>query len=156
MLSERAGRGRVAYLAASLDHAFGKYNLPDHGRLLANLVRWVAAGRIPLQVTGTGLVDCHLYVTASGAGGLHRQEQQLVLHLVNLSHPGAWRPPLHELIAVGPFEVAVQLPEGTTGTRARCLVSDQATDLAIADGWAHFRVERIVDHEVVVVDLKHA
>ncbi len=156
VLSEKAGRGRVAYLAASLDHAFGKYNLPDHGRLLANLVRWVAAGRIPLQVTGTGLVDCHLYVTASGAGGLHRQEQQLVLHLVNLSHPGAWRPPLHELIAVGPFEVAVQLPEGTTGTRARCLVSDQATDLAIADGWAHFRVERIVDHEVVVVDLKHA
>ncbi len=43
----------------------------------------------------------------------------------------------------------MQLPEGTTGTRARCLVSDQATDLAIADGWAHFRVERIVDHEVV-------
>jgi len=156
VLSEKVGWGRVVYLAASLDHAFGKHNLPDHGQLLANLVRWAAADRIPLQVTGTGLVDCHLYVTASGSGGFHGQEQQLVLHLVNLSHPGAWRPPLHELIAVGPFEVVVQHPKAMTGASVRCLVSYQATALAIVDGWAHFCVERIVDHEVVVVDLKHA
>ncbi|MCU0520794.1 MAG: Tat pathway signal protein, partial [Anaerolineae bacterium] len=78
VLSERSGQGRVAYLPASLDHAFAKDNLPDHGHLLANLVRWAADGRIPLRVSGTGLVDCHLY----------HQSGRLTLHMVNLSHTG--------------------------------------------------------------------
>ncbi len=32
VLNEVPGRGRIAYLPASLDHAFARHNLPDHGR----------------------------------------------------------------------------------------------------------------------------
>ena len=134
--------GRVGYLAASLDHAFGKHNLPDHGDLLANLIRWAADGRIPLSVVGRGLLDCHLY----------QQDNRLVLHLVNLSHPGTWRAPLHDLIPVGPFEIAAQLPAAVRGRAARCLVSDQSVAVTVAEGWVRFEVDSIADHEVVVID----
>jgi hypothetical protein len=59
--------------------------------LLANLVRWAAASRIPLEVRGAGLIDCHLY----------RQPGRVILHLVNLTNAGAWRSPVDELIPVG-------------------------------------------------------
>ncbi|MDP8923072.1 MAG: Tat pathway signal protein, partial [Chloroflexota bacterium] len=60
VLRESAGGGRVAYLPADLDRCFGRDNLPDHGDLLANLVRWAARDRIPLRVEGAGLFDCHV------------------------------------------------------------------------------------------------
>src|SRR5438876_990471 len=93
MLNDRAGHGRVAFLPADLDRRFARDNLPDHGDLLANLIRWAARDHIPLSVEGAGLVDCHLY----------RQPGRLILHLVNLTSAGAWRQPVHELIPVGPL-----------------------------------------------------
>jgi hypothetical protein len=141
VLREAEDTGRVAYLAASIDQTFGKYNLPDHGQLLANLVRWATAGRIPLSVVGPGLVDCHLY----------RQDGRLILHLVNLSHPGTWRPPLHDLISVGPYEVAVKLPADVAGKRVECLVREQDVLPTVEDGWVRFGLPWITDHEVVVV-----
>jgi len=141
VLSERPNKGRVAYIPASLDHAFAKHNLPDHGALLANVIRWAAGDRIPLSVVGPGLIDCHLY----------RQPERLVLHLVNLSHPGTWRPPLHELTPVGPFEVAVKLPEDVAAGGAQLLVADQPIPVVEEEGWARFEVAWITDHEVVVI-----
>lgn len=54
VLREASGGGRVAYLAADIDWLYGRYHLPDHGRLLENLVRWAAQVRIPLRVEGAG------------------------------------------------------------------------------------------------------
>src|SRR5208282_4046152 len=61
IVNDAAHRGRVAFLPADLDGRFGRDNLPDHGNLLANLVRWAAKDDIPLAVEGHGLLDCHLY-----------------------------------------------------------------------------------------------
>ena len=44
---------------------------PTTANLLANIFRWAAADRIPLEVRGPGLIDCHLY----------RQPGRLILHL---------------------------------------------------------------------------
>ena len=133
--------GRVAYLAADVDRCFGRDNLPDHGQLLANLVGWAARDRSWLQVDGIGLLDCHLY----------QQPGRLILHLVNLTNPGAWRPPVHQLVPVGPFQVRVRLSEGVPGGSARLLVSGQEVTLRTDDGWAAFEVGTILDHEVVVI-----
>lgn len=74
---------RVAYLAVDIDRRYAHTNLPDHGNLLANIVRWAVGDRIGLEVHGPGLIDCHLY----------RQSGRLILHLVNLTNegPGAGR-----------------------------------------------------------------
>ena len=61
VLSTHKAGGRVAYMPADIDRRFASDNLPDHGNLLANLVRWASGSAIPLRVEGPGLIDCHLY-----------------------------------------------------------------------------------------------
>ena len=135
------GTARVAYLPADLDRRFGRDNLPDHGNLLANLFRWVAADRIPLEVRGSGLIDCHLY----------RQPGRLVLHLVNLTNEGTWRAALDELIPVGPLAVRLKLPDDVKGRSSQFLVGNGSSAVTVRQGWVSFDVKSVLDHEVVVV-----
>jgi hypothetical protein len=134
-------KGRVAYLPADLDRRYARENLPDHADLLANLVRWASGGRIPLDVRGGGLVDCHLY----------RQPGRVILHLVNLISAGTWRGPIDELIPIGPLQVRVQLPRDVKARSAQLLVSGVHATVGVKDGWATFEVKSILDHEVAVI-----
>ena len=137
VLNEHGAGGRVAYLPADLDRRFARENLPDHGDLLAGIVRWTARDDIPVRVEGPGLVDCHLY----------RQSGRMVLHLVNLTSAGTWRTPVHELIPVGPLKVFVR----GTAAKVRSLVSGRVLEVSNADGWASFTVPPIADHDVLVI-----
>jgi hypothetical protein len=135
----RDGKGRVAYLPADLDRRFARENLPDHGNLLANLVRWAASGNIPITIEGRGLLSCDLY----------EQPGRLILHLVNLG--GAGRLYADEIIPLGPLKVKVRVPHGVRTRNVRCLVSGdvpRATDQA---GFASFEVRSLEEHEVVVI-----
>ncbi len=134
--------GRVAYLAADLDRRFATENLPDHGDLLANLVRWAAGDRIPLSVEGRGLVDFNLY-TQSG---------RVIVHAVNLTSSATWRAPIHELIPIGPLAVRVRLPAGVRGDSARLLVAGGAVKPRVSKGWASLEIGSVLDHEVVVIE----
>ncbi|MDQ6699105.1 MAG: Tat pathway signal protein, partial [Acidobacteriota bacterium] len=135
------GNARVAYPPADIDRRYARTNLPDHGNLLANIVRWAVGDHIGLEVHGPGLIDCHLY----------RQSGRLILHLVNLTNEGTWRGPLDELIAVGPIQVRVKLPEDVRGRNLQLLVSGLKPTVAVRQGWAGFELKSILDHEVVVV-----
>jgi hypothetical protein len=142
ILNEPPNGGRVAYLPADIDRCYARDNLSDHATLLANLVRWAARDRIPLRVEGPGLIDCHLY----------QQPGQLIVHLVNLTNTAAWRAPVDEFTAIGPLRVRVQLPDDVHSTSARLLVSEDTTPITVNDGWAHFDVASILDHEVMVIE----
>jgi hypothetical protein len=133
---------RVAYLPADIDRLFANHNFPDHGDLLANIVRWAAGDSIPLEVLGAGLVDCELY----------RQENRLILHVLNLTSAGTWRAPMHELIAIGPLQIKIRLPEKFQASKFKTLVSTQALDGRVESGWATFELKSILDHEVVVIE----
>ena len=133
---------RIAYLPADLDRRYARDNLPDHGNLLANLVRWAAGDTLPLAVEGPGLLDCHLY----------RQPGRLILHLVNLTSAGAWRAPVDELIPVGPLRVHLQIPEGIRPSRLKLLVSPHAPELSIQRHLMSFQIPSVLDHEVVVLE----
>ena len=76
VLHAAAGRGRVAYLPADLDRCFGRDRIPDHGRLIANLVRWASRRPMPLEVEGPGLLDVHLYRQAGPARPPRRQPDE--------------------------------------------------------------------------------
>jgi hypothetical protein len=141
ILNELPGHGRVAFLPADLDRRFARDNLPDHGDLLANLIRWAIRGPMPLVVDGAGLLDCHLY----------RQADRLILHLVNLTNTAAWRAPAHELIPVGPWRVQVKLPEGFVGRKVRLLVSAAKSSASVRNGWSRFEVKSVLDHEVILI-----
>jgi hypothetical protein len=139
VLSEH-GRARVAFMPADIDRRYAREHLPDHARLLANIVRW-ASGRLPLTVDGPGLIDCHLY----------EQPGRLVLHLVNLTSEGTWRAPIDEFIRVGPFKVGVRLPANAARARARLLVAAGEPRVTVQNGLASFEIEGILDHEVVLL-----
>lgn len=132
---------RVAYLPADLDRRYSRDRLPDHANLLANLIRWAVGDRMPLEVHGPGLIDCHLY----------RQHGRVILHLVNLTNEAAWRAPMDELIAIGPLQVRVKLPPDVPGNGIQCLVGSGKPSLDTRQRWAAFQLQSILDHEVVVI-----
>lgn len=140
-LRSQPGRGRVAYLAADIDRCYARHHHPDHGRLLANVVRWAGHDDVPLTVEGAGVLDCHLY----------RKDETVIVHLINLDQGGAWRGRLEELTPSGPFAVRVRIPAGTGPTRADFLVAGGDAGLTILDGWVSFEIPSIADHEVVVL-----
>lgn len=133
---------RRAYLAADLDRRFARDNLPDHGDLLANLIRWIARGEMPLEVLGPGLLDCHLY----------RQENRLILHILNLTNAAAWRAPVHELIPVGPLTVRLRLAPGIEGRNVQFLVAGGSRRAARRNGWVQVEVSSVAAHEVLVFE----
>jgi hypothetical protein len=136
------GRGRVAYLPADLDRCFGRDRIPDHALLIANLVLWASRRPMPVEVDGPGLLDVHLY----------RQPGRLVLHVVNLTNPAAFRPYVTELHAVGPLRVRVARPPDLAPTVARRLVAGGESPCAFEDGWITLGIERILDHEVLSIE----
>ena len=142
VVSERANGARVAFLAADLDRRYSRDHLPDHGNLLANLVRWAAKDDLPLAVDGPGLIDCHLY----------QQAGRIIFHLVNLTNAGTWRAPVDELIPVGPVRVGVKLPEEVRGEHLRLLVSGRPVELSTTGGWSRFELPALFDHEVAVIE----
>jgi len=141
VVSEAAGGGRVAYLAADLDRRYLRELMPDHANLLANLVRWASKDTIPLHVEGAGLMDCHLY----------QQQGHTILHLVNLTSAATWRAPIDELIPIGPLRVRIKLPQGVSGRTAKFLVSTAPAPVTVAGGWAELQVKTILDHEVILL-----
>jgi hypothetical protein len=141
VVSETPSGSRVAYLAADLDRRYMRELLPDHGNLLANLVRWANRDPIPLHVQGAGLVDCHLY----------RQQNKLILHIVNLTNSGTWRAPIDELVPIGPLRVAIKLPPGVRPHNASLAVAAATLPVKTNQGWVEFAVKSIRDHEMVVI-----
>lgn len=141
VLSQR-GKSRIAYMPADIDRRYAREHLPDHARLLANVIRWAAGDRIPLAVAGTGLIDCHLY----------EQPGRVVLHVVNLTSEATWRAPVDELIRVGPFKITMPLPTGVAKPRARLLVAGTTPAVGAPAGSASLEIPSILDHEVVVLE----
>jgi hypothetical protein len=129
-------------MPADLDRRYASENLPDHASLLANVVRWAAADRIPLDVRGPGMIDCHLY----------RQPGRLILHLINLTNSAAWRAPMDDSIPVGPLQIKVQLPPDVRGGHGARLVATGKLSVTVRDKWAGFEVQSVLDHEVVVLE----
>jgi len=132
---------RIAFIPADFDGQFGRFNLPDHGNLLANIIRWCAKEDLPMSIEGAGLVDCHLY----------QQAARLVLHVVNLTSAATWRQPLDELIRIGPLKVKVKMPKSLNGKNLKLLVSKQNIVPTVANGFCTFEIKSILDHEVIVI-----
>lgn len=138
VLSEHR-KSRVAFMPADLDRRYAREHLPDHGDMLANVVRWTAGDSMPLSVEGPGLIDCHVY----------RQANRTIVHLVNLTSAGTWRAPVEELIPVGPLKVRIRVPHA--GSTARLLVSGAEKRVSMEVGAAVLEIPSILDHEVFVI-----
>lgn len=137
------GPGRVAYLAADLDRCLARHHAQDHALVIANLVRWALADPERFSVKGPGLLDCQLYA----------QPGRLLLHVVNLTNPGAWRPPVTELVPVGPQQVTIRADDLAVRPRtAELRVSGGRVTLSGPPGRLQLLLQRILDHELLVLE----
>lgn len=141
VVNERGGR-RVAFVPADLDRRYAIDNLPDHGDLLANLVRWAARDSIPLRVEGPGLLNVELY----------RQSDRLLLHVVNLTGAGSWRAPMEEVIPVGPVVVHLRDPVRATSRVVRWRVGARTERVVARDGWLRLSLPVVHEHELAVIE----
>ena len=145
LLSEgSSGSGRRVYWPGDVDALLWNTNTPDHCRFLLNSVQWAMGAEQPVQVTGPGLVEMHAY----------RQEDNLQVHMVNLTNPDVWKAPIHELLPVGRQTIRVRVPDGRAmSSEARCLVSGRELAVSLSGQWAEVDLPGILDHEIVVFGL---
>jgi hypothetical protein len=139
VLNQSNQNRKVAFLIADIDRQFGAFGLPDHGRLLANLVRWSSDGHLPLVVEGPGLIDCHLY----------RQGNRFILHLVNLTNASR-QGPVEELVPTGPFKITIRT-QVTQPRRLRALVGRVKPAVSSVHGQMTITLPSLLDHEVLVL-----
>jgi hypothetical protein len=139
-LREAPGGGRTVYFPMDLDRSFHEILLEDHGRLLANAVRWAMNEEQPVTVTGPGLLDVTVW----------RQSAAVVVHLVNFTNPMAMRGPIRELVPAGPQRVRVRV--AAKPRAVRLLVSGREPEYAVRGNAVEFTVPSVLDHEVAVVE----
>ena len=140
----QVGSGKVAYVPGDLERTFWELLVPDHARLLKNLVHWALDEPLDVQVIGPGMLDVTHW----------RQRDSVTVHLVNLTNPMTMRGFYREFLPLGEQLVTLRLPEGTRHERVRLLVAGQEAAVQVLDdGRLSIPVPSIGRHEVVAVDL---
>jgi hypothetical protein len=135
------GRCRTVYFPMDIDRTFWEVMLADHGRLLANAVRWAINEEPLVTVTGPGLVDVTVW----------RQPGAMVVHLVNFTNPMMMKGPMRELTPIGEQRVRLRI-EGRA-TKAKLLVSGKTAHARASGKYLEVTVPSVLDHEVVAVEV---
>jgi len=143
VIARAAGAGRVVYFPWDIDRTFWEVMNYDHGRVLANAVRWAANEEQPLEVKGPGILDVALW----------QQHSSVAAHLVNLSNPMAMSGSFREILPVGPQKVRIKLPGGAKARGVRMLVGEGQASWLQTGPWVETTTPPIELHEVVAVDV---
>jgi LmbE family N-acetylglucosaminyl deacetylase len=142
-IAREYGKGRVVFFPWDIDRTFWEVMHPDHGRLIANAVKWALRDEPPLLVEGAGVFDAAVW----------EQRGSCTAHLVNLTNPMMMKGPYRETIPVGPLQVSLRLPAGRKARQVKLLVAETAALWRTDGPWVRVELPRIGLHEVVAVDL---
>ena len=137
------GPNRVVYFPWDIDRTFWEVMCVDHGRLLANAVRWAANEPAPVEVAGPGLLDVTIW----------RQRSSITVHLVNLTNPMMMKGPLREMTPAGTQRVTVRLPAGSRAQKVQLLTAGTTPRVETTGSTLVVTVPSIECHEVVAIDL---
>jgi hypothetical protein len=116
--------GRTAYIPWNVGGIFWEVLAADHGRLIANTVRWALGARPAVEVSGRAVLDI----------ALRRSKDALAVVMVNLSNPMMMKGPTREIYPVGQQEVSVAIPQNRTLASARLLVAGQNVEARLDGG----------------------
>ena len=136
--------GRVVYFPWDVDRSFWEVLCVDHGRLLANAVRWATNEDPVVTVTGPGVLDVTVW----------EQKHSMTVHLVNLTNPMMMKGPIRELIPVGEQVVRLRMPESRDAARVRLLRAGVSPEVRREPGALTVCVPSVLDHEVVAIDFE--
>jgi len=137
------GQSRIVYFPGDIDRTFWEVLAVDHGRVLRNAVAWALNEEPVVTVTGSGMLDVTIW----------RQKDSMTVHLVNLTNPMMMKGPYREFTPAPPQEVKVRVPKGMRAKKVQLLVKGVEAPIEETNGLLSVKVESILDHEVIAVDL---
>lgn len=140
VLSETAG-GRVVFFPGDVDRSFWRSSNADLGLLLANSLRWLTRGRVPVSVAGEGVVELFAWETEPG----------YAVHVLNYNNPNMLRGWFRRHYAIGPQRVRFQLPEGTRIARVRALRAELDLEHKQNGGVVEFVIPKVEDYEIAAL-----
>jgi hypothetical protein len=132
--------GRAVYLAGDIDRSFGRTMLPDLGDLLEGCFRWVC-GEEKVRIHADAYLDCKAY----------RQEDRVIVHLVNLTGAGQWPAYVEHALPTGKVVIELDL-EGFMPKKALMTVSGLLLEPIRDSGKWRIEIENIQGHEMVVIE----
>jgi hypothetical protein len=137
------GKGRVAYIPWDIDRTFWNILNVDHSKLLRNIFNWALNEAPTVEVEGKGILDIAAW----------KQEKSLTVHLVNFTNPMMMKGPFRELLPVSSQSVTLNIPSVSDIRNVRLLVSGEDPQYKYSNGLLKLSVPKILDHEVIAVDL---
>jgi hypothetical protein len=136
------GNSRIAFFPNDIDRTYWQIMSTDHLKLLQNTIRWALNEEPVVEVDGPGVIDVTVW----------RQKDSMTVHLVNLTNPMMMKGPFREFIPVD-AQLRIKIPEGTKPKEVRLLISATKTEFRNKDGYINLDVSKIMDHEIIGIDL---
>jgi hypothetical protein len=135
------GHGRVSYFPGDIDRSFWQILCADHGKLLANTIKWALNEEPIVEVKGAGVMDVSVW----------RQKDSMTVHLVNLTNPMMMKGPFRELLPIA-CQVTVNIPDSIKVKNVSLLVSGQVVHFETDRSKIILDIPKILDHEIVGID----
>ena len=136
------GKGRVAYIPGDIERSYWQIMSEDHGKLLRNTIRWALNEESMVDVKGPGILDVVPW----------RQQDSMTVHLVNLTNPMYMKGSFRELLPTH-ADVTIKIPANKKVSGVRLLMANSKPAFEIKSGKIMLNIPKIIDHEIVAVDL---
>jgi hypothetical protein len=136
------GKGRVAYIPGDIERSYWQIMSEDHGKLLRNTIRWALNEESMVDVKGPGILDVVPW----------RQQNSMTVHLVNLTNPMYMKGSFRELLPTH-ADVTIKIPANKKVSGVRLLMANSKPAFEIKSGKIMLNIPKIIDHEIVAVDL---
>jgi len=134
-----AAGGRIVYFPWNIGEIFWEVMAVDHGRLIANAIRWALGKQPQITVEGRGVIDIALYADAHGQA----------VTMLNLANPMMLRGPVRENYPIGPQKISIEIPPDKSVSDVRLLVDGRALPFVIENGRLAVEIPGIDRLEVV-------
>jgi hypothetical protein len=133
---------KAIYAAWDLDAIYGRAAHPDHGDLIANIVKYLLGDKVPV------LVECDAYIDFK----IYRQEKRLIIHLINSNHSGFSQGYAEKNLPVGPVKISIKLPGFAP---AKVWAAEDEQELKVSQnsgGGFTFTLERLGVHQLIIAE----
>lgn len=135
------GGGRTVFIPWNIGEIFWEVLAPDHGRLIANSVRWALSRKPKAAVEGRGVLDI----------SYREGPDSSVIGMANLTNPMMMKGPVREIVPLGEQMVSVAIPKGREPLETRLLIADRVMEHNIVDGRVIVATEGIKRLEFVEI-----
>ncbi|WP_413658035.1 alpha-amylase family protein [Paraburkholderia phenoliruptrix] len=142
---EHPSGGKLIWLMGDLDRCFSRDEQPDHGVLLGNALKWSLRGPSTVEIEhGHGFVSPTLFV----------QGNRQILHLINRLEVSKIPGRHGGSIPIGPLLIRLKAPLVNDCAQYKVMlrVAGGGIEARRESGYLVFELNRLLEHEVVVVD----